>query len=144
MFVVGLCRCLWLGGLRTVFTHTTLQLQFSLWQQHKPIIRPLASRRNASPPAINPTRVSVQTHGPSILHRWVTHANIACKTKGDLNRKPKAEEFWILPTMFLMIAPSPLVIPTFLPGGLAFGARAASVQIVYRAALCSAADSSLR
>ena len=68
----------------------------------------LVSRRNASPTAINPTHVSVHTQGPSIMHRWVTHANIACKTKGDLNRKPKAEEFWILPTKFLMIAPSPL------------------------------------
>ena len=78
------------------------------------------------------------------MHRWVTHANIACKTKGDLNRKPKAEEFWILPTKILMIAPSPLALPNFLPGGLAFGARAASVHITYRAALCSAAKSSLR
>ena len=136
MYIV--CHCLWLVYALSLRTqHCSSNSSFS--SLYQPIICPIASRRNAaSPPAIHLTHVSVHTHGLSILHRWVTHANRACKTKGDLNRKPKAEEFWILPTTFLMIAPSPLVLPTFLPGGLAFGARAASVHITYRAALCSA------
>lgn len=106
---------------------------------HTKISRVLDSRRRSSPPPGSHVSVHGSRHRPVCTDGLPTLKEaMVRKTKGDHNRKRKAEELWILPRLFLMIA------PPVLPGGLMFGARAASVRITYRAALCSAAQSSRR